>query len=218
MANDKIPRELLLASIETTLDTQFGGLLVSYLATRDKLAQIAKTEWYDGEKSRLENKMKMKELGGVLFSYSEFLAASTIHLLADILEDTWTTLRKDIGFEYDLWKPSVSVEFEHEARLARAAANVLKHNRGRLTSKTSQHAKFLVDDCGLIDGYELVAFATTDPPKLDIFELIYRCYVYCWGLAKAVFGNEDGLLALPDEERKPLVLDILVPRALGLRV
>lgn len=160
----------------------------------------------------------MKELGGAIFSYSDFLVASTIHLLSNIIEDTWIEIKRDvIGFKYDVWNPSVAANNERSARTVRSAANVLKHNQGRLDSRTSEPARFLVTECGLVDGYEITLFAQGEDPKLDPLDLLYGCYLYCVDLASNVYGCRNWISDTPDEERKAKVFDTLLPSITGLR-
>jgi hypothetical protein len=214
----EIPLDLSFWALSTGLDTSFGGVLLSYLATHDKLEELASTDWYDESSDRFENKTRLKELGGAVFSYSDFLVASTIHLLSNILEDTWIEMKRDLrDFTYDLWRPPINAEEEKAARTVRAAANVLKHNQGRLDTRTSEHARYLVNECGLTDGFELTLFAQGDEPKLDPLDLIYRCYLYCLDLASKAYECRNWTADLEEDTRKQKVFDALLPSISGLK-
>jgi hypothetical protein len=156
----------------------------------------------------------MKELGGALFLYRSFLDESIVLSLSNLLEDTWIDLKREVGARYDIWLPSISAEFESDARMIRCLANVLKHNQGVIESSKSKHAAYLVKELGAPDDIDIATLARLK--GFDFKDLIYRCYVYCLDLVTQAAGLPRGLLDHPEPERKKETLNFLVPPVLGL--
>jgi len=203
--------------IISTLDARAGGLWISYLATLNKITELEDITWFDPELGRFANKMRMKEVGGAAFSYRAYLTESTILSLSKSLEDVWIDLKTKFGVKFDIWHPTLHSEFEQEAKLVRALANVIKHNQSRINSDNSEHAKFLVQQCNLPEGIEVQYLTAGSPPLLDLQTLIYKTYLFSLDLIRQVTGYTHEILEVRENERYALVREYLVPEILKLR-
>jgi len=60
------------------VDNRLGALSLSYIATLEKINEVAMTPWMDEGLGRLGNKLRMKEVDGAAIQYNEFLHENAI--------------------------------------------------------------------------------------------------------------------------------------------
>ncbi len=97
MANDQA---IYYMALLTSIPNRIGGIAVSYLATLQKIEEVANTEWIDPTLDRYELKARMKDVGGATFQYTEFLHENSILALAKCIEDTAIDLKRDLKFKF----------------------------------------------------------------------------------------------------------------------
>ena len=200
----------------TRLDIRASSVWVSHLATREKIRQLASTPWHDPDLDRYTNKTRMKEVGGAAMNYMGFIAESLFVGLAKSIEDFWIDLRLSTRVKYDIWKSHHQPMFLHEAKVVRSIGNVIKHNQSILESKSSDHAKFLVNDAGFPNSMELKTLFITDDPLLKTSDMTYLVYLYCLDLLRLTCGFAHPVLGLAEPERRRHVAEHLVPPVLQL--
>ncbi len=146
--------------IMSEIEHRIGATLFSFRAMTAALTEfLISQHWLDPKESRRGNKDRFKEQGGVGFQFRRFIWEMTISSLANAIEATEICIRKISGRKFDIWNPG-KFRSAHTmtAKKVLCLNNVIKHNRGLLDRRTSQHAKFLVGACGMIDGYDIYLF------------------------------------------------------------
>ncbi|MCI0428083.1 MAG: hypothetical protein L0Z46_08720 [Nitrospiraceae bacterium] len=156
------------------IEDRVGGTLFSYRATSAARNQfLAIPTWFDPKDSRRGNKDRFKMQGGVGFQFRRFIWEMTIGSLANAIEAVEISIRKATNSKFDIWIPGKFKSAHlHTARRVLCLTNVIKHNQGRLNRRSSKHAKFLVDECGMIDGHEIYLF------EFDFEEMIRSVFYY----------------------------------------
>jgi hypothetical protein len=147
-------------AIMSEIENRIGATLFSFRAMTVARSQfLTNPLWFDPKESRRGNKDRFKEQGGVGFQFRRFIWEMTISSLANAIEAVEIGIREVSGEKFEIWKPG-KFRSVHTitAKKVLCLNNVIKHNRGILSSETSQHAKFLVEECGMMDGYEIYLF------------------------------------------------------------
>lgn len=200
----------------TRIDSRLGGIALSYLATLEKISEISQTVWQDDTLDRYENKIRMKEVGGATFQYIEFLHENSIMSLAKAIEDTSIELKRFAKFKFDSVENHHDVIYRHELQTIRALANVIKHNVSHLERNTSESAKFLVDECGMMNGYTLDAFILSHHEAFNISEYIPKVYLSLLSLIEMALGTKHRLSELPYDEAYNEIYESLIPEVIKL--
>jgi hypothetical protein len=200
----------------TRIDSRLSGIALSYLATLEKISDISKTQWQDDTLDHFENKVRMKEVGGATFQFIEFLHENSIMALAKAIEDTSIELKRFVKFKFDSITNHHNVIFLKELQTIRALANVIKHNVSYLERSTSESARFLVDECGMINGYTLNAFILSHHEAFNISEYIPKVYLSLLSLVEMALGIKHRLSELPYEEAFNQIYIFLIPEVIKL--
>lgn len=203
-------------AFSTRTDSRLGGIALSYLATREKIVEMSKVEWYDESLGRFANKTRMKEIGGSTFLFSEFLHENAILALSKVIEDTSIELKRFVKFRFDVIKEPHDVLYLKELRMIRALANVIKHNVSLLERNSSESAKYLVDECGMRDGFTLDAFIHTGHECFNIIEHIPKVYIAIMSLVEKALGVRDPILDLKYDKAFNNIYDHLIPEILNI--
>lgn len=206
-------------TILSDISGKYSTVLISYLATKQKIKELEKIEWYDEELDRWENKQRMKETGASIFQIREYLNESTILITAKVIEDFTIHLKKLFNVKWNVFKnTSDNVRFEKEVRLIRALNNIIKHNQSFLDRSSSSSAKFLVDECGLQDDVPLRhLFDLEKIGGYTILELVCKSKVYCFELLADTLKTENLYKNLREDEIIELIIDQSVPEVIGLK-
>src|SRR5262245_45675515 len=144
-------------TIISEIEDRIGATLFSFRAmTAAGTHFFSSPHWLDPKETRRGNKERLKEQGAVGFQFRRFRWEMTFSSLANARASTEISIRKVSGAQFDIWKPG-KFRSAHTttAKKVLCLNNVIKHNRGLLDRRTSQHAKFLVENCGLVAGYEI---------------------------------------------------------------
>lgn len=163
-------------AVWTSIDSRLGGLALSHLATKEKIVEIASTEWLDESLDRYANKTRMKEVGGAAFQYNLHLHETSILSLAKAIDDTSRDLKQIFKFRFDSFDENHGVSNVQLLQQVRSLANVIKHNGSHLQKGTSTSATFLVDTCGMTDGWGLETLILVGDPAFDIVEHVPKIY------------------------------------------
>jgi hypothetical protein len=156
------------------IEHRVGGTLFSYRATSAARSQfLAIPTCFAPKDSRRGNKDRFKMHGGVGLQFRRFIWEMTIGSLANAIEAVEISIRKATKSKFDIWNPG-KFKSAHlrTARRVLCLNNVIKHNQGCLSKQSSKHAKFLVDECGMTDGYEMYLF------EFDFEEMIRSVFYY----------------------------------------
>lgn len=142
------------------IEDRVGATLFSYRAmTAARTQFLSNPLWFDAKDSRRGNKDRFKMQGGVGYQFRRFIWETTLSSLANAIEAVEISIRKATAAKFEIWKPGkFRSAHTNTAKRVLCLNNVIKHNRGLLNKRTSQHAKFLVEKCGMIDGYEIYLF------------------------------------------------------------
>lgn len=200
----------------TRIDSRLGGIALSYLATLEKISEVSQTQWWDDSLDRYEQKTRMKEVGGATFKFIEFLHENTIIALAKVIEDTSIELKRFVKFKFDSVKDHYDVIYLKELQTIRALANVIKHNVSHLERNTSESAKFLVDECGMTNGYTLDTFILTHHEVFNIIEYIPKVYLAMTSLVEMSLGSRHRVLDLAYDEAFDNIYEFLIPEVIPL--
>jgi hypothetical protein len=195
----------------TSIDSKLGGIAFSYLSTLEKIFEISNIEWLDKSLSRCENKIRMKEVGGASMQYMEFLHENSILALAKVVEDTSIELKRSLNFKFDSIRNNHDVIFAKELRIIRALSNVIKHNVSQLDRNSSESARFLVDECGMKNGFTLNVFIHSQHETFNIIEYIPKVYLALLDLVNKATGEKHRLLDLAYEEAFNEIYNFLIP-------
>lgn len=198
----------------TRIDSRLGGIALSYLATFEKISEVSKTVWQDDSLDRYENKIRMKEVGGATFQFIEFLHENSIMALAKAIEDTSIELKRFVLFKFDSVNEHHNVIYLKELQTIRALANVIKHNVSHLERNTTESAKFLVDDCGMTNGYPLDAFILSHHESFNIVEYIPKVYLALISLVEKALGMKHRVLDLDYDEAFNEIYGVLIPKVI----
>lgn len=176
----------------------------------DKVEQITEeTEWYDPDLPRRVNKLLMKQLGGVRFSYLKFIKEMTIIAISKSIEDLVFDIRELLGVEFDFWNPGFDLRFHEDLKCVRNLNNVIKHSRGIIRDIDNPSHRSLIDDCGFAPESEVEWL------DLDIEGYIAKGFVFQVDVISQLTGGEfpDRLHADEDDVIE-LVKDFLIPEVL----
>jgi len=200
----------------TRINSRLGGIALSYLATLEKISEVTQIKWWDENLGRIEKKTRMKEVGGAAFQFDEFLHESSILSLAKIIEDTSIELKRFVGFKFDSVKNHHDVIHLKELQTIRALANVIKHNVSILERNSSESAKFLVDECGMQDGWELDVFIHTRHDAFKIVEYIPKVYLAMLDLVEKSLGIKHRFQDLTFDDAYNEIYELLLPEVINL--
>ncbi|PNH87196.1 hypothetical protein C1M56_14960 [Vibrio diazotrophicus] len=200
----------------TRIHSRVGGIALSYLSTLEKISEVSQTEWHDPSLSRHEQKMRMKDVGGATFQFLEFLHENSVISLAKVVEDTSIELKRFAKFKFDSVKNHHDVIYLKELQTLRALANVIKHNVSFLDRSSSESAKFLVDECGMTNGYTLDTFILSNHDSFNIIEYIPKVYISMCSLVEKALGTKHHVLNMPYDEAFNFTYKSLIPDIIKL--
>lgn len=198
------------------IDSRLGGLALSYLATLEKINEVASTQWADDALDRYSNKMRMKDVGGAAIQYNDFLHETAILSLAKAIDDTSRDLKQTFNFRFDSFDNNHDVSNAKTLQLIRCLANVIKHNGSHLVKGSSTSATFLVDECGMDDGWDLGTLILTRNPAFNIIEHIPIVYFSMSELVAKASGKGHPALALDSDAFFNWVYSTLIPDVIPL--
>lgn len=199
------------------IDLKLSGIALSYLATSDKISEVSNTPWWDDSLGRYEQKARMKEVGGGTFQFLGFLHENSVLALTKVIEDISIQLKRDLKFKFDSVRCHHDVIYLKELQTLRALSNVIKHNVSFLDRKSSESAKFLVDDCGLVDGHELRYYILSNHEVFKIIDYIPKLYISMLSLVEKAIGVKHPLLDKSFEEAFNIIYEHLVPEVFQLK-
>jgi hypothetical protein len=200
----------------TRVDTDLGGLYVSYLATRDRIDRVRTLEWHDPNLDRRSNKYRMKEVGAAYMQYLIFLKTSSILGLAKAIEDCIWLSREETGVTFDFWRDADKCPQAPHAKELRSLANAIKHNFGLVRASDSKSSAYLVSERGYKDGMPLDLLMFADEGAFNIPNSITQMYLFLVGMVRHVTGVNHSFAALSGDELFGAVREALVPEILGL--
>ena len=198
------------------IDSRLGGLALSYLATLEKINEVASTQWADNALDRYSNKIRMKDVGGAAIQYNDYLHETAILSLAKIVDDTARDLKQTFKFKFDSFENNHEVSNAKTLQLIRCLANVIKHNGSHLVKGSSTSATFLVDECGMSDGWDLGTLILTRDPAFNIIEHIPTVYFSMSELVAKASGKGHPALALGSDDFFNWVYNTLIPEVIPL--
>lgn len=139
-------------SIHQKMENSLSGIYISFLATYQKIVEVYKIDYYSNSSDRYQIKADMKEVEGSAMSITIFLGQTCMLLLSKAMEDLLIDIEERFDRKINIWKEAN--DYRHGDRLLeiRALANVIKHNRNRIESKSSQSASYLVNKAEYTDG------------------------------------------------------------------
>jgi len=206
-------------AILSDLSGKYSTILISYLATKQKIKEMEKIEWYDESLDRWENKQRMKETGGSIFQIREYLNESTILVTAKAIEGFTINLKVHFNIKWHVFKnTSQTARFEKEVKLIRALNNIIKHNQSILDRSSSSSAKFLVDECGLKNDTPLkYLFDNDELGGHRILELVCKSKVYCIELLAELLNTKNLYNDIKNDEIEKVIINQAVPEVLDIR-
>jgi len=193
------------------IDSRLGGLALSYLATLEKINEIASTPWVDESLDRYNNKMRMKDVGAAAIQYNDYVHETAILSLAKAIDDTVRDLKRAFNFRFDSFDNNHDVSNARILQMIRALANVIKHNGSHLVSGSSTSATFLVQECGMRDGWDLGTLILARDPAFNIVEHIPIVYFSLSELVQKASGKGYPALNLQGDEAFNWVYNTLLP-------
>lgn len=200
----------------TRINERLSGIALSYLATAEKISEISKIKWIDEGLDRFSNKMRMKDVGGAVYQFSEFLHENSILALAKVVEDTSIELKRFVGFKFDLIDKHYDVLYQRELQSIRALANVIKHNVSILDRKSSVSARFLVDEIGMSDGWQLDVFIHTRHEVFNVVEHIPKTYLAMLHLTEISLGERHPYLDMAYDDAFDAIYEFLLPEVINI--
>ena len=199
------------------IDLRLSGVALSYLAITEKISEVSNTQWWDDSLGRYEQKIRMKEVGGGTFQFIGFLHENSILALTKVIEDISIQLKRDLKFKFDSVKNHHNVIYLKELLTIRALSNVIKHNVSVLDRKSSESAKYLVDDCGLDDGTDLRFYILSNHEIFNIIDYIPKIYLSMLSLVEKALGVKHPLLDKPFEEAFDIIYEHIIPEVFQLK-
>ena len=194
-----------------------AGVAFSFLASMEKLESIAGIDIDNRSKDHREIKERIKEHGAAVISYLVYSYESAILSLQNLVESTANELRRDGWIKFDAFKNDQQVCHLDQLKFVRAVSNVLKHNEGCVNRK-SESGKYLIDEVGLIEGYEIESFILSRDTNFDIPDLIAKIYLACLSMIQKAFGQSPHrFLSQGYEETFDEIFHGLIPDWLGIR-
>jgi hypothetical protein len=176
-----VPRWIFDDGLSSEIDHRIGGILFSHRATAEKLDEVSRTPWLDEKLSRRANKDRYKELGGMVFVYQRFLVEMTFSALANAIESLEIEIRRLTRKRFDIWNPgTLKLRYLKTARMVLCLNNIIKHNQGIIRRESSDHVRFVIDECGLPDGFELYL-----NPFLNFEKIIREVHTYMFDRASS---------------------------------
>ena len=198
------------------VDNRLGALSLSYIATLEKINEVAATHWMDQSLSRLGNKLRMKEVGGAAIQYNEFLHETAILSLDKVVDDTARDLKKSFNFKFDSFSNHHGVQYVSTINMIRCLSNVIKHNGSHLLRGSSKSATFLVDECGMVDGWDFGTLILAGNAAFNVLEHIPKIYFSMTELVSIASGKSNHLLELTGDALFNKVYEILMPDVVPL--
>lgn len=198
------------------IDSRLGGLALSYLATLEKINEVASTQWADYALDRYSNKMCMKDVGGAAIQYNNFLHETAILSLAKAIDDTARDLKQTFNFRFDSFKNNHDVSNAKTLQKIRCLANVIKHNGSHLVKGSSTASNFLINECGMADGWDLGTLILARDAAFNIIEHIPIVYFSMSELVTKASGKSDPALALGSDDFFNFVYSTLIPDVIPL--
>lgn len=206
-------------SILSSVSGKFSTILISFFATKEKIKDLERIEWFDEELSRWENKERMKQTGGSMNQISEYLHESTILITAKAIEDFTISLNKRFNIKWHVFKNSPEkARFEKEVKLVRALNNIIKHNQSILDKSSSKSANFLVEECNLPDDTPIkFMFGHYDKADYSLQSLVCKSKVYCVELLSELLNAKNPYENISDNEIESFVVNQSIPEVLDLK-
>ncbi|MGR4894886.1 hypothetical protein ACIPR8_06375 [Stenotrophomonas sp. LARHCG68] len=198
------------------IDSRLGGLALSYLATLEKINEVASIQFADDALDRYSNKMRMKDVGGAAIQYNDFLHETAILSLAKVIDDTARDLKQTFNFKFDSFDKNHDVSNVKILQQIRCLANVIKHNGSDLVRGSSTSATFLIDECGMADGWDLGTLILTRDPAFNIIEHVPTVYFSMLELVAKASGRSHPALAFGSADFFNWVYSALIPDVIPL--
>lgn len=202
-------RFFLYAQFVSIIPHRVGAILLSYLATNNKIKEMYEIKWYDENLSRLENKENMKIVGGSAMSYNKFIKEMTIVAVSKSIEDLLNDLNEEAGLSLEFWDLDASIVFYDEMKKIRNMNNCIKHSNGIVKDDQSNCNRYLIDVCGLTPDYEITLF------EMDYEKVILNNFFFQYDLFCKTLNYENVWTEINDESYSDLK-KYLIPPILNL--
>jgi hypothetical protein len=177
------------AAAITSLDARMAEIAFSFLASMEKLESISGIEIDNGSNDYREIKTRIKEHGAAVMSYYVYSHQAAIQALQNLIESTANELRRDGWVKFDAFKDNQGVLYSDQLCFIRAVSNVLKHNEGMINRK-SESGKYLIDERGLCDGYDIETHILSRNANFYIPDVIVQCYLGGLSMVHKAFGQK----------------------------
>jgi hypothetical protein len=200
----------------TRNDLNISSIYISYLATRERIETLFKSEWYSNGLGRYENKQRMKVVYGAGMQYLCFLKRSAILGLAKSVEDCFFLVQENTGRSPNFWRDAHRFEFSEVAKEIRALSNTIKHNISYVQASRSTSAAFLVKTCGYREGSHLDVLMLQDEGIFNIPNTISSMYCFLMSVVELYTGMRHAFLDIPPDKRDAAIREALVPSILNL--
>jgi hypothetical protein len=177
------------AAAITSLDARMADIAFSFLASMEKLESISGIEIDNGSNDYHEIKSRIKEHGAAVMSYYVYSHQAAIQALQNVIESTANELKRDGWVKFDAFKNAQGVLHSDQLCFIRSVSNVLKHNEGVINRK-SESGKYLIDERGLRDGYDIETHILNGNANFYIPDIIVQCYLCGLSMIHKAFGQK----------------------------
>lgn len=154
-------------------------------------------DWADRKLGRFENKMRMKQLGGAIYSFKQLLKEFMILGLSKATEDTINAIKEVGGKNFNIWaNDELKLRFHHQMRFIRALGNVIKHGNSRIIDNGHLNNNFLIKKCGISDGTDIFYL------DFDTKKYIFYTFVFLSCLSSHLTGIPTAFSRWTSEKRE----------------
>lgn len=196
--------------LHSSMVERTSTILISYLATEQKIEQILKIEWYNPNTDSSENRFNMKYLGASAMRYRDFLQEMTIIAVSKSIEDLINDIDEFCNIKVNFWKLDANTRYYAEMKMVRNSCNCIKHSNGVVADNSKQSNRYLIDNCDFIPDYPVTHNV------LHYEEIILKSLLFQDDLLSKVLGTNT-LLGNISEDNISKVKNILLPPILNLK-
>lgn len=191
------------ANVHSGIIHRTGSLLLMFAITERKLDEFSgDIKYYDKNDSRSANKYRMKETGGMVNGYNQFLRELSIVGLAKILEDLLFDFKDKLNKDIKFWKDCDHYIFYEEMKIIRQLNNSIKHDKG-IIIRGSDSGNYLIDKTDFNEHSQIANL------PLNIEKLIMQSFIFQMDLFHKLTGKENPYIQIQDDYNR--IRNVLIP-------
>ncbi len=193
----------------SSITYRVGEILLSFLATQQKIDELLKINWHDPSSGRSENKQNMKILGVSVIRYKKLLKEMTVIAVSKSIEDLINDVNEYLSKTIKFWEIVGDPVYYIEMKMIRSMNNCIKHSSEIVKDNVEPSNRYLIDECGIKPNFPLEYY------NMDYETIILKNFLFQFDLSSKLMNFKNPWTNI-NESNIRKIRNYLIPSILKL--